>query len=77
MAQGVRMNVSPAQAAYLIRVLERGIRGEQAVASHDLTLARDHITQAQDFPKARLHGEATTALQAGAGRLLASQARLG
>ena len=33
LAQGVRMNVSPAQAAFLIRVLERGIRGVQAVAA--------------------------------------------
>ena len=77
MAQGVRMNVSPARAAFLIRVLERGIRGEQAGAAYELTLARELITKAQGFAEAGPHGEATTDLQAGTGRLSAPQARLG
>ena len=77
MAEGVRMNVSPAQAAFLIRVLGRGIRGEQAVVSYELTRARELITKAQVFAEAGPHGEATTDLQAGTGRLSAPRARLG
>ena len=76
MAQGVRMNVSPAQAAFLIRVLERGIRGEPAVVSYELTLARELIPKAQDFAEAGPHGAATPAGQAGTARLSAPQARL-
>ena len=71
------MYVSPAQAAFLLPLLERGIRGEQAVASCELTLARELISKAQVFAEAGPHGEATTDLQAGTGRLSAPQARLG
>ena len=49
MDQGERMNVSPAQAAFLIPVLERGLRGEQAVPPYGLPLARWPIPKAQVF----------------------------
>ena len=75
MGKGVRVKVSPAPAAFLIHVLERGIRGERAVASDVLSLARELNTKAQVFSEAVLDGDAKTDLQAGTGHHSALQAR--